>query len=84
MVHQTTEGTKKEVLNVYLGILHQAIFPISNSYENHPSIPGNNLGAPLPASEVNQQMMIAQFLLLERIIFQSSMPQYMLEQAASR
>jgi len=62
-VHQTTEGTKTKVLNVYLGILHQAIFPISSSYGNRPSIPGNNLGALPPASEANQQMLIEQFLL---------------------
>ena len=49
-VHYTTEETKKEEWNVYPAIHHQAIFPISNIYENHPSIPENYLEVLPPAS----------------------------------
>ncbi|KAF1869211.1 hypothetical protein Lal_00048493 [Lupinus albus] len=83
LVHQTTEGTKKEVLNVYQRIPHQAISPFSNIDENHPSMPGNNLGVLPPASLENRQTLIAQFLLLNHITFQSSMPRYKSEKAAN-
>lgn len=53
LVHKTTEGTKKEVLNVYFpGILpHLAISRNTYNYKNRPSSPENNLGALPPAYE---------------------------------